>query len=422
MEQPSRIEYMKRGALMGGAVGVCLGFVFGTYHILRYGPNQAGYLSTLSRYMVSSAGSFALFMGIGSFIRSEQSKNIMLKQYLEQHQKNCSRGFANIPVEVLERKRWDRKLSNVELCRFWQLLTIMASINDDRHDPVAYLMAGATSGLMSCILLQPFDLVKTRLQQERQQYIRLLGRDQKVMPMNSRIIYKVKEIIAKESIFGLWRGTIPTIFRNVPGTALYYFTLSEIRLLFSLRHRISSSSPIPQRPTSGSSLPVLSDKENLIAGMVARGSIGFVMMPITVVKVRYESNFYNYKSIWDALSSIIKTDGFKGLFYGYGATAIKDAPTSGLNVLFYERFKLKLQDYSPSLSPTITHMIAGTFSGSLSAFITHPFDVLKTRIQLKPSEYSNIFLGASKVLKVIVVLVEFVINFKSISQMNLLNF
>ncbi|KAF0357395.1 reactive mitochondrial oxygen species modulator 1-domain-containing protein [Gigaspora margarita] len=109
MEQPSRIEYMKRGALMGGAVGVCLGFAFGTYHILRFGPSQGGYLSTLSRYMVSSAGSFALFMGIGSVIRSEQSKNIMLKQYLEQHQKYYSRGFANLPVEVLERKRWDRK-------------------------------------------------------------------------------------------------------------------------------------------------------------------------------------------------------------------------------------------------------------------------------------------------------------------------
>ncbi|KAF0357396.1 mitochondrial carrier [Gigaspora margarita] len=265
-----------------------------------------------------------------------------------------------------------------------------------KHDRGAYLLAGATSGLISCILLQPFDLVKTRLQQGRQQNTKLLKRGQ---PMNSTIICNVKEIIAKESLFGLWRGAIPTIMRNVPGTALYYSTLSDIRRLFSLRHRINSSSPIPQRSTTSSSLPVLSNIENLIAGMVARGSIGFVMMPITIVKIRYESNLYKYKSIWGALSSIIKTDGIKGLFYGYGATAIKDAPTSGLNVLFYERFKLALQDYSSSLSPTAMHMISGTFAGSMSAFITQPFDMLKTRIQLKPSEYSNMFRGASKVLK-----------------------
>ncbi|CAG8699658.1 14045_t:CDS:1, partial [Acaulospora morrowiae] len=54
--------------------------------------------------------SFALFMGIGSVIRSEeQPKSIMWKQHLEQHQK-YSRGFANLPVEVLERKRWDRRI------------------------------------------------------------------------------------------------------------------------------------------------------------------------------------------------------------------------------------------------------------------------------------------------------------------------
>ncbi|CAG8609083.1 17327_t:CDS:2 [Cetraspora pellucida] len=267
-----------------------------------------------------------------------------------------------------------------------------------KNENRAYLMAGATSGLISCFLLQPFDLVKTRLQQERQRQNRLL-RGQKAIPLNSTLIHTVREIIIKESIFGLWRGTIPTIMRNVPGTALYYSALSQIRNLFSLRHQISSSSSVSQRSITGSSLPVLSDKENLISGMVARGSVGFVMMPVTVVKVRYESNFYNYKSMWDALSSIVRTDGVKGLFYGYGATVTKDAPAAGLNVLFYERFKLTLQDYSPSLSPTVTHMISGTFSGSLAALITHPFDMLKTRIQLKPYEYSNMFRGARKVLK-----------------------
>ncbi|CAJ0632526.1 7339_t:CDS:2 [Entrophospora sp. SA101] len=95
--QPSRFDYMKHGAMVGGAVGICLG--------------SQGYISTLGRYMLTSAGSFALFMGVGSFIRSEeQHKNIKWKQYLEKNQKYCARGFANLPVEVLEKNRWDRKI------------------------------------------------------------------------------------------------------------------------------------------------------------------------------------------------------------------------------------------------------------------------------------------------------------------------
>ena len=36
-----------------------------------------------------------------------------------------------------------------------------------KQAPVIHLTAGAISGLTSCTLLQPFDLVKTRLQQQR---------------------------------------------------------------------------------------------------------------------------------------------------------------------------------------------------------------------------------------------------------------
>lgn len=36
--------------------------------------------------------------------------------------------------------------------------------------PLVHLAAGAVSGLTSCVLLQPFDLMKTRIQQQRQQH------------------------------------------------------------------------------------------------------------------------------------------------------------------------------------------------------------------------------------------------------------
>lgn len=52
-----------------------------------------------------------------------------------------------------------------------------------------------------------------------------------------------------------------------------------------------------------------------------------------------QSNFYNYNSLTEAFSSIIKNDGVRGLFAGYGATFIRDAPFAGIYLFFYEHFK-----------------------------------------------------------------------------------
>jgi len=59
------------GALMGGGVGLTIGFIFGSYSILRAGPGPRGFLATLSQYMLSSAATFSFFLAIGSVIRSD---------------------------------------------------------------------------------------------------------------------------------------------------------------------------------------------------------------------------------------------------------------------------------------------------------------------------------------------------------------
>ena len=60
--EPSAFEKMKMGAAMGGTVGLCIGFVFGTVSLLRYGPGNKSAVSLLSQYMVGSAASFGFFM------------------------------------------------------------------------------------------------------------------------------------------------------------------------------------------------------------------------------------------------------------------------------------------------------------------------------------------------------------------------
>ncbi|ORY97740.1 reactive mitochondrial oxygen species modulator 1-domain-containing protein [Syncephalastrum racemosum] len=71
MQEPTAFDKMKMGALMGGTVGLCIGFVFGGINLIRFGSGTKGPVSMLSQYMLGSAASFGFFMSIGSVIRSE---------------------------------------------------------------------------------------------------------------------------------------------------------------------------------------------------------------------------------------------------------------------------------------------------------------------------------------------------------------
>lgn len=258
--------------------------------------------------------------------------------------------------------------------------------------------------MTACTMLQPLDLIKTRLQQQRQDHLAFLKEAKSkgliVAPLKSNIYSTIKDIVSANGYSGLWRGTVPTIMRNVPGSALYFFALSEIRQTLAATRHVWQ----PLLNKSGANGATTTEHqrwENLFSGSAARGAVGYIMMPITVVKVRYESNFYNYTSLSQAFKSIIKTDGVRGLFAGYGATFIRDAPFAGIYLFFYENCKTWANDYSVShnlpVANAVINMGSGVAAGMAATCTTQPFDMLKTRMQLKPALYKNLIQSARKV-------------------------
>ncbi|KAI5962387.1 uncharacterized protein KGF55_003463 [Candida pseudojiufengensis] len=244
-------------------------------------------------------------------------------------------------------------------------------------DAAAHLVSGAIAGLISAITLQPFDLLKTRLQQ--QQYTNK---------------HEVRTSLAKElkkltKIKDLWRGTLPSTLRTSIGAGLYFTILSKMRSNWALYK--SKHNHIDLKSQS-SILPRLTPWENLTTGFVARAIVGYITMPITIIKTRFESNLYNYNSMYEGVSGIYMDDTKKGslknFFRGSIATLARDCPYAGLYVLTYESFK---NDILPLVVPkhlggehhsSIINSTAAVMGAITCTTITAPFDAIKTRLQL----------------------------------------
>jgi len=224
----------------------------------------------------------------------------------------------------------------------------MATFDVATNPIVKAFLAGSLSGTCSTLMFQPLDLMKTRIQQQTEGRLSMRG--------------VCRSVLAQENILGLWRGVVPSLVRTVPGVGLYFSTMHHMRAKLC-----------GNRPTH---------MQSVIIGGSARAFAGSIMIPFTVIKIRFESSSYNYSTTSQALRNILKLEGLKGLTSGLGPTLVRDVPFSGLYLMFYEHLKSLMPESTNQYNQSAAHFFSGFVAGVLASIVTQPADVIKTNMQL----------------------------------------
>eukprot|EP00834_Sanchytrium_tribonematis_P005241 NODE_304_length_10309_cov_0.478355.p5 type:complete len:248 gc:universal NODE_304_length_10309_cov_0.478355:229-972(+) len=201
------------------------------------------------------------------------------------------------------------------------------------------LQAGLLSGLLNSLLLQPFDVIRTRQQQS-----------------HGKFFHTVKTIY-NQNLRNFYKGTVVTIYRNGAGYAAYFVALNQL-----------------QSTVGKGTL------NNIFSGCMARFSVGLLFSPLTFLKSRFESSSYSYKSVRQAFESVYYKEGLKAFYTALGPTLYRDVFYSGLYFGSYSFLKEKKY-------PTY---INATISALLGMVLTHPFDTIKTKMQIDPKNYQTL--------------------------------
>lgn len=191
----------------------------------------------------------------------------------------------------------------------------------------------------------------------------------------------LRKIARNEGMSTLWRGLSPTLLMAVPANVIYFAGYDWLRT--------SPKSPIYHR-VSDAYAP-------LAAGSIARVLAAVAVGPIEMLRTRMQATQTAEKGVLRAtvlnLRDMVAEQGYTSLWRGLTLTLWRDVPFSALYWWGYEFGRHRLDEIRAQTKPNHSRdqlsssalladsFLAGASAGAISAFVTTPFDVGKTRQQ-----------------------------------------
>lgn len=182
---------------------------------------------------------------------------------------------------------------------------------------------GAATGVCTCVVMNPFEVVKTRLQVSNQ------SRD---------VLAEIGSILRGDGPMGMFRGLTALWARDIPFNALFFGSYESITTLM-------------MRSSGASSRDELSSVQVCLAGGVA-GVIGWTfVLPFDTIKTRMQAATAapgaagGPQSVHGAVLHLVARDGVRALYHGWSAAVLRAFPANAAMFLGVEMTQRVLKRY-----------------------------------------------------------------------------
>lgn len=198
--------------------------------------------------------------------------------------------------------------------------------------PIRRLICGGCAGITSVTFTYPLDIVRTRLSIQSASFAALGTHEGKLPGMWATMVNMYKN---EGGVVGLYRGIIPTVAGVAPYVGLNFMVYESVRGYFT--------SPGEKNPPW---------YRKLAAGAISGAVAQTCTYPFDVLRRRFQINNMpgmgnHYKSIWHAISTIVKEEGIAGMYKGILPNILKVAPSMASSWLSFELTR----DFLLSLDP-----------------------------------------------------------------------
>ncbi|XP_071446224.1 mitochondrial S-adenosylmethionine carrier protein [Hetaerina americana] len=219
-------------------------------------------------------------------------------------------------------------------------------MNNSSSELLISFIAGGAAGTAVDVSLFPLDTLKTRLQ-SKQGFLKSGG------------------------FRGIYAGLGPAAAGSAPNAAVFFCTYDFIK---------RNTCPLVQESWK----PVV----HMFAACCGEVSACVVRVPVEIIKQRCQVAATTSVSV--VIRSIIEKNGFRGFYQGYFSTLLREIPFSLIQFPLWEALKSywishrKARGFHDELGASQV-AVCGAIAGGISAGLTTPMDVAKTRIMLDSS-------------------------------------
>jgi len=214
-------------------------------------------------------------------------------------------------------------------------------------------LAGAISGIVETLVVQPLDMVKTRFQLNEGKNVSVVG--------------GLRAVIQEGGFVRFYRGILPELVGNLPAASV-----------------LLASYELFKRYLSQLNGGLCDFKVAFTAGFLSGFTESLVVTPFQVVKVRMQAKEYLgfYHNSYDCMWQLLRTEGLPSLMIGLGPSFWRNCTW---NSVYFSLLFLQTKSLFPSarsFSAEVTQtFVGGAIAGAIATVFAAPFDMVKSRFQ-----------------------------------------